>query len=186
MAVPSAREKILDVAGRLFFQYGYRAIGIDMIIAESEIAKATLYRHFRSKDDLIVAYLEEMNRQFWAWFDGATTPHTDPKSQLIAIFDALGKLISTPACYGCPFLIVASEFPDPSHPGHEVARRNKELVQTRLLTLCTAMGIQNPSALANPLYLMMDGAFMSARMYGVKNPANDIGEFVRQLVNCAI
>jgi AcrR family transcriptional regulator len=185
MAVPSAREKILDVAGRLFFQYGYRAIGIDMIIQESEIAKATLYRHFRSKDDLIVAYLEEMNQQFWAWFDEAVAPHTDPKSQLIAVFDALGKLISTPTCYGCPFLIVASEFPDPSHPGHEVARRNKEQVQARLLGLCERMGAKHPQALANQLYLMMDGAFMSSRMYGVKNPANDIGNFARQMVNCA-
>ena len=185
MAVPSAREKILDVAGRLFFQYGYRAIGIDMIIQESEIAKATLYRHFRSKDDLIVAYLEEMNRQFWAWFDGATAPHTDPKSQLIAVFEALGKLISTPTCYGCPFLIAASEFPDPTHAGHNVACQNKQAVQARLLSLCERMGAKNPQALANQLYLMMDGAFMAVRMYGVNNPANDIGDFARQLVECA-
>ena len=79
LKMSSAREKILEVAGGLFFQYGYRAIGIDMIIAESQIAKATLYRHFKSKDDLIVAYLQDMNRQFWVWFDGATAPHDDPK-----------------------------------------------------------------------------------------------------------
>ncbi|MCL4253565.1 MAG: TetR/AcrR family transcriptional regulator [Anaerolineae bacterium] len=178
----SAREKILEVAGGLFFQYGYRAIGIDMIIAESQIAKATLYRHFKSKDELIVAYLEEMNRQFWAWFDGATAPHDDPKDQLIAVFDALQKLVSTPTCYGCPFLIAASEFPDPTHPSHEVARQNKELVRARLSALCHAMGAKNPDALASQLYLMMDGAFMAVRMYGVDNPANRVGEFARQMV----
>lgn len=182
----SAREKILDVAGNLFFQYGYRAIGIDMIIAESGIAKATLYRHFKSKDDLIIAYLEEMNRQFWAWVDGATAPHDTPKDQLIAIFDALQKLVSTPTCYGCPFLIAVSEFPDPAHPGHEVARRHKELVRARLSALCQAMGAKNADALASQLYLMMDGAFMAVRMYGVDNPANQVGEFARQIVAYAV
>lgn len=183
--VTSARERILEVAGNLFFQYGYRAIGIDMIIAQSDIAKATLYRHFKSKDDLIVAYLEEMNRQFWAWIDGATAPHDTPQAQLIAIFDALQKLISTPTCYGCPFLIAISEFPQASHPSHAVAVQNKEAVRARLLALCTDMDAKNPQALANQLYLMMDGAFMSSRMYGVNNPANDVGDFARQMVACA-
>ncbi|MDX2078022.1 MAG: TetR/AcrR family transcriptional regulator [bacterium] len=184
--VSSAREKILEVAGNLFFQYGYRAIGIDMIIEQSNIAKATLYRHFKSKDDLIVAYLEEMNRQFWAWIDGATAPHETPQAQLIAIFDALQKLISTPSCYGCPFLIAASEFPDPTHPSHGVALANKEAVRARLLALCDSMGAKNPQGLANQLYLLMDGAFMAVRLYGVNNPANDVGSFARQIVACGV
>lgn len=182
----SVREKILTVAGNLFFQHGYRAIGIDLIIEQAGIAKATLYRHFKSKDDLIVAYLQEMNRQFWAWLDGATASYDKPESQLIAIFDALAKLISTPTCYGCPFLIAISEFPDPAHPSHEVVLQNKQAVRARLLSLCEDMGAKNPPTLANQLYLLMDGAFMSVRMYGVNNPANDIGLFAREMVACAV
>ncbi len=78
-----ARERILEVADELFYREGIRAIGVDTIIAKSSVAKTTLYRYFPSKDDLVVAYLEERNRRFWALFDSAVNKHpSDPKAQL--------------------------------------------------------------------------------------------------------
>lgn len=182
----AAREKILSVAGVLFFRHGYRAVGVDTIIAESGVAKATLYRHFPSKDDLIVAYLEAMNTQFWAWFDQAANAHPDqPRAQLEAVFDALQTLVSTPTCYGCPFLMAAGEFPESDHPGHLVARQNKEAVRARLMALCAAAGLARSAALADHLLLLMDGAFMAVRLFGHNNPAAEVGSIVRTLLDCA-
>ena len=76
-SVAPARERILQTAERLFYRDGYRAVGVDTIVAESGVAKMTLYRHFPSKDDLIVVYLERTNLQLLAWMDGLIAPHTD-------------------------------------------------------------------------------------------------------------
>lgn len=183
----SARERILAVAGQLFYQHGYRAIGVDTIIAASGVAKATLYRHFPSKDDLIAAYLEETNAKFWAWFDTAAALHpTDPYQQVVAVYDALQKLVTTPTCYGCPFIIAVGEFPEPEHVAHQVAVANKVALRERLLALCQALDMDNPQALANHLYLLMDGAFAAVRTFGLDNPATRVGDYARMLLAAAV
>lgn len=172
----SARERILTVAGQLFFEHGYRAVGIDTIIAQSGVAKATLYRHFASKDDLIAAYLTEMNVQFWAWFDDAAARHpANPRQQLIEVFYALQKLVTTPTCYGCPFIIAVGEFPAADHIAHQIARANKEAVRARLGALCQQLPLVDPPLVADQLFLLMDGAFAAVRTFGVNNPAARVG-----------
>lgn len=184
---PSARQQILDTAARLFFQNGYRAIGIDTIVAESGVAKMTLYRHFPSKDALIAAYLEDVNVQFWAWFESGVEAHpAQPREQLLAVFRALQELVTTPACYGCPFLMAASEFPEPGHPGRQVAIANKKAVRARLLELCVQAGVPSAQQLADQLYLLMDGAFMAVRLFGADNPAAHVGELAAQIIDCAL
>jgi AcrR family transcriptional regulator len=184
---PSTREQILDTAARLFFQNGYRAIGIDTIVAESGVAKMTLYRHFPSKDALIAAYLDDVNVQYWRWFEGAVESKPDqPREQLLAVFRALQILVTTPTCYGCPFLMAATEFPDHDHPGRRIALANKEAVRARLLALCEQAGAQNAQQLADTLFLLMDGAFMAVRMFGADNPAAHVGDMAAQVLDCAI
>lgn len=112
---PSARERILDTASHLFYRHGFVSVGVDTIIAEAGVAKMSLYRHFASKDDPIVAYLEQSNERFWAWFDGAAVDGT-PHGQLVHVFDALGTFATSPACFGCMFQLAAADFPDPEHP----------------------------------------------------------------------
>lgn len=168
----TARERILDTAGGLFFRAGYRAVGIDTIVAESGVAKMTLYRHFSSKDALIEAYLEASNAYFWQWFEGIVAPLTgQPEAQLLAFFRALEGLVTQPACYGCPFLNAASEFPELEHPAHRTALAHKRAVRERFRALLEAAGRSNPATLADELMLVMDGAFMAIRMFGADNPA---------------
>src|SRR3989442_15520716 len=89
-AVRSARERILDTAFRLFYAHGIRGVGIDAVVAESRVAKATLYKHFPRKDDLVLAYLDIVDH---AWFGGlraaARAAGTSPRNQLVGMFDAL-------------------------------------------------------------------------------------------------
>lgn len=183
----STRQQILDTAADLFFRQGYRAIGIDTIIEHSGVAKMTLYRHFPSKNALIVAYLERSNEQFWTWFAQATSQHADsPRTQLISVFEALEQLVTTPICHGCPFLHAATEFPEEGHPGHQVAQQHKQAVHARLQDLGKQAGARQPEVLANHLLLLMDGAYLQARMFGPANPATHVAEAASILIDAQV
>ena len=179
---PAARERVLEAATRLFLRDGFRAVGVDTIIAEAGVAKMTLYAHFPSKDDLIVAYLERANRQFWEWLDGASAAVDDPKRKLLAMFDAVGKLANSPQCLGCTFQGTAAEFPDPKHPGHRVALAHKQAVRARLRALAEQAGLREPEDLADQLLLLMDGAWVAARMFGPDNLGGQVAAAARALI----
>ena len=176
------RQRILDTAQRLFYRDGFRAVGIDTIIEEAAVAKMSLYRHFSSKDDLIVAYLEESDRQYWEWLDGAVAHLDDPQEKLVGIFETIEKLATSPECLGCTFQGTAAEFPDRDHPGHQVALAHKRRVQGRLAQLAGEAGLGDPDDLADQLLLLMDGAWVAARMYGPRNPARGLAATARTLI----
>ncbi len=164
-----ARGRILDVAGELFYRDGFRAVGVDTIIARAGVAKTTLYHHFGSKDELVVAYLEQSDRRFWDWFEAAIAGSGTPRAKLAALFDAVARLAISPACLGCTFQGAAAEFPAQDHPGHRVARAHKQAVLDRLRGLAEKAGAPEPSQLAQQLLLVMDGAFAAARMFGSRS-----------------
>jgi AcrR family transcriptional regulator len=178
-----AQERILKTAHRLFSRDGFRAVGIDTIIAEAGVAKMSLYRHFPSKGDLIVAYLEESNRQYWEWLDGATAELDDPLDKLVGIFEAIEKLSTSPECLGCTFQGAAAEFPDRDHPGHRVALAHKNEVRDRFAQLGGEAGLRDPDLLADQLLLVMDGAWVAARMFGPDNPARGLAAAVTSLID---
>jgi len=183
----SARQEVLETAAALFFRDGFRAVGIDTIVAESGVGKMTLYRHFPSKDDLIVAYLKDSNDKFWAWFNESTAQGAEqPRTQLIAFFEALEKLVTSPQCYGCPFLNAAVDFPEDSHPGHLVALEHKQAVRARFYELAQQAGARAPEVLADQLLLLMDGAFMAVRMFGINNPAAHVAKAAESLIDAHV
>jgi len=180
---PTTRQRILDIAGDLFFRNGYRAVGVDTIVKEAGIAKMTLYRHFPSKDDLIVAYLERVNLLFWDWFDKAIEAYEgSPREQLVAVFGALEKLVKSPQCYGCAFLVAASEFPELDSPGHQVALNHKQAVRDRLRDLAAQAGARTPGVLADQLLLLMDGSFSAVRVFGPSNPGVNVADAAKALI----
>jgi AcrR family transcriptional regulator len=180
------REKIFQTASRLFYQNGYRAVGVDTIAAESGIGKMTLYRHYPSKDDLIVAYLRDSDEFFWTSFEQITKNATNPREKLLAFFDALQDYVTTPACYGCPFLNVATEYPETDYSGHQVALAHKQSVLARFRQLAKEAGAKKPDVLADQLFLLMDGAYMASRMFGAKNPAAHLLDAARVLIDAAL
>jgi AcrR family transcriptional regulator len=179
------REKLFQTAARLFYQRGYRAIGVDTIASESGIGKMTLYRHYPSKDDLIVAFLRDSDEEFWGHFEQSTKDAPTARDKLKAFFEALQNYVTSPACYGCPFINVATEYPDVEYAGHQVALEHKQSVRLRFRQLAQEAGVPQPETLANALFLLMDGAYMAARMYGAtpQNPAVDVAEAARQLID---
>ncbi len=179
----SARDRILDTASQLFYRDGYHAVGIDTIVARSGVAKMTLYRHFPSKDDLIAAYLERANAEFWDWLEAEIAAVDHPKAKLLAAFAATAKLATSPQCLGCTFQAAASEFPELEHPGHEVALAHKRRVLERLAELARDAGLADPDGLAAQLLLLMDGAWVAARMFGPDNHATTVAEAARALID---
>ena len=180
----SARERILKVASLLFYQYGIQAVGVDRIIAESEVAKTTLYRYFPSKDDLIVAFLEERDRLFWEYFDAAVSKYPDDgKAQLLAVCEWIDELLAKPECYGCPFLITTSEFPQLDYPAHQVAIAHKKEMLRRLITLAENANILDAEQLGKYLLLLIDGAFSQRRLFGLNGFASNLKEAGEMLIN---
>ena len=182
------KEKLFQTAARLFYQHGYRAVGVDTIAAQSGIGKMTLYRHYPSKDDLIVAYLQDSNEKFWKYFEQNTQDAPSPRQKILAFFSALQNYTISPDCYGCPFVNVAVEYPESGYAGHQVALEHKQAVRARFRQLAIEAGASQPDALANALFLLMDGAYMAARMFGASpdNPAANVSEAARQLVDAAL
>jgi AcrR family transcriptional regulator len=180
------KDKVFKTASRLFYQHGYRAIGVDTLAAESGIGKMTLYRHYPSKDDLIVAYLRDSDDVFWNSFEQITRDAPGAREKLLAFFQSLQEYVKTPACYGCPFLNVATEYPEAEYPGHQVALEHKQSVRARFRQLAQEAGATRPDVLADQLFLLMDGAYMAARMFGTKNPAAHLAEAAQILIDCAI
>jgi AcrR family transcriptional regulator len=174
-AARSARERILETASELFFRHGIRAVGIDTIIARSGVAKMSLYRHFASKDELVVAYLEWRNKTYWEWWDEVLARHSgDPRAQLKGLIAGIAERISNRSFRGCAFLNSASEFPTPAdgseHPAHAVSLAHKTELRRRLLDLATALAPRDAEQLADQFLLLFNGAYATAPLLGAEWP----------------
>lgn len=163
----SAHDRVLDTAAELFYRDGIRAIGIDTIIAESGVAKMSLYRNFASKDALIAAYLTRQQDAYWQRWDHAVAAHPgDPAAQLRAVVAAIEARVNRPGYRGCPFSNAITEFPEPDHPGRAVALANKAELRVRLRALASAMQARDPALLGDQLLLLIEGAYAIAVSIG--------------------
>jgi AcrR family transcriptional regulator len=165
-----AGDRVFKVAADLFYTQSIRAVGVETIVKQAGVAKISLYRSFESKDDLIVAYLKDRNVGYWRNIDRImATKQQDPRAQLRALVSHVAGRATTPGYRGCPFINYASEFPDPSHPGHRIVEENKREMRRRLVTLSQAVGASRPAQLADALFLLIEGAYASSQTLGGHN-----------------
>jgi AcrR family transcriptional regulator len=163
----SARDRIVESAGKLFYAQGSRAVGIDTVIADSGVAKMSLYRNFRSKDELIGAWLADVNEGYWQRFDRSIALYSgNPREQLCEIFRALAERSCKPGYRGCPFLNTALDYSESHHPGRKISVKHKQTLAARLLRLCKQLGVVDPQALSRQLVLLVNGAQATAGMLG--------------------
>jgi AcrR family transcriptional regulator len=156
----AARTRILETAARLFYAEGVHAVGIDRIIAEAGVAKATFYHHFPSKDELVRAYLQEQSRQQRA--TAAALPPAAPREMLLAIFDAVGELGREPGYRGCPFVNAAAEYPDPTHPVRQTIADHRRWFRGLLREQLAAAGHPDAERTADLLVALKDGLLVGA------------------------
>jgi AcrR family transcriptional regulator len=155
-----ARRRLLETATRLFYAEGVHAVGIDRIIAEAGVAKATFYKHFPSKDDLVVAYLEEQDRLGRAAV--SALPRKPPFEMIVAILDRIGTAAGAGGYRGCPFLNVAAEYPDRSSPVRQLIERRRAWYRETFERLVKEMGGPQPATTAGLLVALSDGLLESA------------------------
>lgn len=159
------REHLVDVAIDLFNQHGYHASGVDQIIAQAGIAKTTLYRHFASKEDLIIAALNKIDRRFRDDMRAAVDKATrDPKKKVLATFDFLERWFRDHTFYGCPFMAAAGEYGDRTDPIFQAAMMHKRLMMAYFEELTRAAGLSCPAEVAEEINLLHEGATAVAQI----------------------
>ena len=172
-----ARERIFEVAKDLFYRLGIRAVGVESIVAAAGATKMSLYRSFPSKDDLVVAYLNDRDALYWQWWDRVMARHPDdPRQQIRALFKSVAGKTTQAAYRGCPFTNAATEFPEADHPGRAVAAANKAKLRERLRDLARATGAREPERLGDQLFLLMEGAYASGQVMGSGGPALSLAD----------
>jgi AcrR family transcriptional regulator len=175
------RERILKTAGKLFYEDGYRAVGIDKVIAEAQVAKASFYKYFPSKDDLIVAWIKQAeagSRRMLPDIESAT-PLFDYMDMMIGIADQKW-------CMGCTFQGAASEFGEVAHPAHAAALEVKQNTIAELRQRAKAQGLADPDKIADMMFLLLEGVWASVRMFKADAPLQHANEAVRALTRTAV
>jgi AcrR family transcriptional regulator len=181
----SARERILDTAFRLFYAHGPRGVGVDTVIAESGVAKATLYKHFPRKDDLVLAYLDRVDQVwFGALRSAARAAGADPADQLVGMFDALDRAVRRDGFHGCAFINTAAEVTGGS-PVHDRTVEHKNLVRAWVTDLARRAGAADPELLARQLTLLVDGALAAGVLDADPATARAAATAARALVDAA-
>ena len=159
-----ARERILATAYSLFSRHGIRAVGVDTIVADADVAKMTFYRHFPSKDDLVLEFLERRERlwtQDWLQLEVERRAST-PANQLLAIFDVFGTWFKRPDFEGCSFINVLLETAEARHPVRQATVVHLARIRQFLQGLAKAAGIANPDDFARKWHILMKGSIVAA------------------------
>jgi AcrR family transcriptional regulator len=156
--VSEARSRLLGTASRLFYTEGLHSVGIDRIVAEAQVTRATLYRHFPSKDDLVVAYLTEADKAIRDQVTAARDRGGAPVDVVRAVAESIAAGIRTPGFRGCAFLNAAAEYPDPTHPVHKAVLTHREWFLHTITDLLAKVGTTPPEPAARHFVMLRDGA----------------------------
>ena len=159
-----ARERLLTAAYELFSRDGVQAVGVDAIIERSGVARQTMYRHFKSKQELVLAFLER-REEVWTrgWLAAETARRApDPAGQLLAIFDLFDEWFRRPDFEGCSFINVMLEHPDENHPLHVAAAHYLASIREFLKELARGAGIKRAEPFARQWHILMKGSIVAA------------------------
>jgi AcrR family transcriptional regulator len=167
------RERILAAASDLFYSRGIRAVGVEAIAEAAGTNKMTLYRHFTSKDELVAEYLRRLAADAGKFWDGLEAAHPgNPRAQLRGWLAAMEAHVVDADQRGCALANAAVELPEKEHPARRVIEQFKAAQRDRLVALCGEIGIAEPELLADELFLLLEGARVSAQSLGPNGPAS--------------
>jgi AcrR family transcriptional regulator len=181
---PRVRDRLFDTACDLFRRNGIRDVCVDAIASEAGSNKMSFYRSFPSKDGLVVEFLHDQEKDYWAWWDAAIAPHAgDARRQIDALFDAFLERSRSSNTSGCALGNAAIELRDESHPGFAIVRGFKAEVRRRLRQLARKAGARDPDQLGDALQLIMEGGYLSRITFsGSDGPFVVIAAAARTLV----
>ncbi|MGB0909632.1 MAG: TetR/AcrR family transcriptional regulator [Nitrospirales bacterium] len=165
----ATKERIVESALQLFYERGFHATGIDMILTKANVSKPTLYKYFDSKDALILAALRRRDESVRRWFISEIEARaTSPKGRILALFDVLGEWFQAPDFQGCMFINATAEYAQHDHPVHQASAEHKRVFGLYILTLAKDGNADNPEELTAQILLLMEGAIATAHVSGSK------------------
>ncbi len=168
----SKRDQLVDTARRLFYENGIHATGIGKILAEAGVSKMTLYKHFKSKEELVLAAIrrhdETSRNEFMKEVERRATA---PLERLLAVFDVLGEWCGMAGFRGCPFINAAAEYGEPESPIHQACAEHNRILYTYMRDLAVAAGVAEAEELARQLVSLFQGAIVIAYVNGEADAA---------------
>ena len=178
------RQRLIEAAVRRFYRDGFRNVGIDQVLADVDISKTAFYKHFESKEDLMLAALERQNVWLQDTFRGMIRGHEEasPIVQLRSLFDVVGQILDDDSFQGCIFVNVAMEFPLQHEPAHVAAAQHKQAIEGIVCELAERAGAADPTALAKELCMILEGVYVTRQVTGDKRAM----EIARRLADRAI
>jgi AcrR family transcriptional regulator len=182
----ATRRRLLEAADGLFFADGIRATGVEAVAAAAGVTKMTLYQHFSSKDELVAAYLAGRDARWREALEEALGRHRDPKEKLLAVFDSYRDFVVAGDLRGCAFVNSSAEFPDREHPARRAARAHKAGVRRRLSELAAEAGAEDPEGLAERLFLVLEGSYVTAAVEGDDGVVGRARAFAAELVGASL
>ena len=184
--VSAKRDLLLETAWSLFCQNGYRAVGIDTVLAKAGVAKMTLYNHFDSKEDLIAAAMAKKGAEILAAVDGVVAgAGKNPERRLLAVFDWLAGWFESKDFTGCAFIKAIGEYTAAGDKPRRAATAYKQALQDRLQTLAAEAGLKSPALLARQLMFLIDGATVHADMMATSSFAAEARSAAKSLIEAA-
>lgn len=171
---PNKRDELVRKALDIFYKNGFHATGMDMLVRETGVSKTSMYKHFRTKDELILAVLRLRDENFRNWLyrrieELADTPYT----QLVALFDAVAEWFALPEFRGCMFIKANAEFQEPTNPIYVQSAEHKRMLGDYVAEIADKAGATDPQKLSRELMLLVEGAIVLSAMGVNSNAAND-------------
>ncbi|MGC5039972.1 TetR/AcrR family transcriptional regulator [Streptomyces sp. DT190] len=160
-----ARSRLLDTATRIFYAEGIHSVGVDRIIAEAEVTRATLYRHFKGKDELILAYLERADQGIRGQVDAVRAQGLPAADTVRAVGRSITEGIRSTGFRGCAFLNAAAEYPDPAHPVHRAVLAHRQWFLETVTELLAQAGCTPPDAAGRHFVMLRDGAMAAGCLF---------------------
>jgi AcrR family transcriptional regulator len=180
------RDHLVSVAQRLFCAKGFHAVSVEDVLEEAGVARMTLYKNFDSKEELILAALEQEDKLFRQWLVGFVEARSRHPAQRIGnLFAGLEQRFAAEGYHGCAFIRASIEFPDANHPVHVLARAHKEMIRSYLRGLASQANSPRPSQLAEQIYLLFEGAIVAAQLHGDPWPAACAKQAAEQLLSAS-
>ncbi|WP_460569267.1 TetR/AcrR family transcriptional regulator [Humibacter soli] len=171
----NTRSRILDAANELFYAQGIRATSADRIIEQVGITKVTFYRHFHTKSDLVVAYLDGQAAAERAWMEGVRRSD-DPVGSLRALATDIGSVSCQPGFRGCAFINAAAEFADPDDPVRDKVRAHRRWMLDFFADIAAEAGARDVEAAARQLMILRDGGMVNGYLGDPTSVADSLGE----------
>lgn len=179
------RDKILTTAEQLIYQNGIHAMGMDLLVKTSGVARKSIYRHFANKEDVATAALIERDERWMQWFRTESDKGKTPQERILSMFTVLNSWFESDGFRGCAFINTAGEVGDPEDPVRQIAKMHKQKLLDYTLELAEQLNVEHPGDLARQLLILLEGAITMSYVMGDGSAADNAQDIAKLMLERA-